>query len=141
MVVLFTGTYFSKSHTYCTREYLAMRNLETKRLSKLGLSVSKQHGFIIPVVLRNLEQMPAEMKKRMWSDLQEFQEAESGIARPKSYFDEIRKLGSYIAARYRELSAVRHDDDPCHEFEFPDEETALMFLSEVEQSQKAKASS
>ena len=141
MVVLFTATYFSRTHPYCTREYLAMRNLETKRLGKLGLSVSKQHGLIIPVVLRNLDQMPAEMTKRVWSDLQEFQEAESGIARPKSYFDEIRKLGSYIAARYRELSALSSDEDPCHEFEFPDEQTVLAFLSDVMEAQKAKASS
>ena len=79
MIVLFTGAYFSKKHPYCTREYLAMRGLETKRLARLGASVSKKNGLIVPVVIRNLDQMPAEMKRRMWSDLQDFQEDESGL--------------------------------------------------------------
>src|SRR5262249_51199023 len=42
MIVLFTGAYFSKVNPCCTREYLAMRELETKRLAKLDVSVSKK---------------------------------------------------------------------------------------------------
>ena len=138
MIVLFTGAYFSTKHPYCTREYLAMLDLETRRLAKLGVSVSKKNGLIVPVVLRNLDQMPAEMKKRMWSDLQEFQEEESGLARPKSYFEEIRKLGSYVAARYRELSALP-DEGLCNGFQLPDEDAARNYLSNIVESQKAKA--
>jgi hypothetical protein len=138
MIVLFTGAYFSKRHPYCTREYLAMRELETKRLAKLDVSVSKKNGLIVPVVLRNLDQMPAEMKGRMWADLQEFQEEESGLARPRSYFEEIRKLASYVAARYRELSALP-DDELCNGFQLPDEDAARDFLSSIAESHNAKA--
>lgn len=130
MVLLFTGKYFSKTHTFCTREYLAMKRLEASRLTQLNVLVGKEHGLIIPVVLRDLDRLPSQLGKRMCCDFQEFQQVEGGIAKPKAYFEEIRRLGKYIAARCRELSALP-EDDGCRSFQFPDDSEVRQFFSDL----------
>ena len=60
------------------------------------------------------------------------------FARPKSYFEEIRKLASYVAARYREMSALL-DDELCNDFQLPNEDAARKFLSDIADSEKAMA--
>jgi hypothetical protein len=134
MVLLFTGKYFSKTHLYCAREFLAMKKLEESRLMELNVTGGKEHGLIIPVVLRDLDHLPKQLRKRMWCDFQEFQQAEEGIAKPKAYFEEIRKLGAYIAARCRELSAIPEDDDACRSFHFPDDDEVRQFILELSEA-------
>src|SRR5262245_39103047 len=50
MIVVFTPTYFSESHPYCAREFRAMQQIETKRMSHLDRKKDGR-GLIIPVVL------------------------------------------------------------------------------------------
>ena len=59
MVMIYTPTYFSRDHVYCSREYAAMTQLERKRLS--GLS-ERSHSLIIPVILRDFGRLPDEIK-------------------------------------------------------------------------------
>ena len=64
MVILFTGKYFSKARPYCTREYLAMTHLERTRLAQLSPDERPRKGLIVPVIVRNPERFPPEMKTR-----------------------------------------------------------------------------
>jgi TIR domain len=127
MIVLFTGKYFDDEHPYCAREYLAMTRLEAERLARLPGGAA--NGLIIPVVLRDLEALPAALRGRVWCDFTAFQQVEGGIAKPKAYFEEIRKLAEYIAARCRELRAIPGDD--CREFDLPTNEEAARFCAEL----------
>jgi hypothetical protein len=131
MVVLFTGKYFSKTHTYCTREYLAMSQLEENRLKALQNNDQSKHGLIIPVILRNPDRFPNLLKQRFWLDFTEFAEDENGIAKPKKFFSDVRKIAAYIASRYYELEGVVSDNETL---DWPDEPAAYKFLAEVQSS-------
>lgn len=131
MVVLFTGKYFSKAHTYCTREYLAMTRLEENRLKALQNDDQSKHGLIIPVILRNPERFPNLLKHRFWFDFTDFAEEDNGITKPKKFFSDIRKIAAYIASRYYELEGVVGDDE---KLDWPDEQAAHKFLGEVQSS-------
>ncbi|HET6892149.1 MAG TPA: toll/interleukin-1 receptor domain-containing protein [Pyrinomonadaceae bacterium] len=131
MVVLFTGKYFSKTNTYCTREYLAMSRLEESRLKELQNDGQPNHGLIIPVILRNPERFPNLLKQRFWLDFTEFAEDDKGITKPKKFFSDIRKIAAYIASRYYELEGVVSDDETL---DWPDEQAAHKFLAEVQSS-------
>jgi hypothetical protein len=61
MIMVFAPTYFSPDHTYCTREYLAMKQLEARRLREAAQPQRTLHGLIIPVVLRGFDKLPAEI--------------------------------------------------------------------------------
>lgn len=131
MVVLFTGKYFSKTHTYCTREYLAMSRLEENRLKALQNDDPAKHGLIIPVILRNPERFPNLLKQRFWFDFTEFAEDDNGIAKPKRFFSDIRKIAAYIASRCYELDGVVSDDE---KLDWPDEQATNKFLGELQSS-------
>lgn len=64
LIVVFTPTYFSDTHSYCAREYKGMEMLESQRLDLLGASADKEHGLIIPIVLRSEENLPSEVRDR-----------------------------------------------------------------------------
>lgn len=134
MVMLFTGNYFSETHPYCAREYLAMQRLEATRMLELNADAGQQHGLIIPVVLRDLDRLPPDLRKgRVWCDFREFQQVEGGIAKPKGYFEEIRKLGDTIAARCREMRRLPdEEEDPCRQFQFPTDEEARQFMAQLD---------
>ena len=131
MVVLFTGKYFSKKQTYCTREYLAMSRLEETRLKGLQDDHRPKHGLIVPVILRNPERFPNLLKQRFWLDFTEFAEDEKGIAKPKKFFSDIRKIAAYVASRYYELEGVVSEDEAL---DWPDEPAIHKFLAEVQSS-------
>jgi hypothetical protein len=63
MIVVFTPTYFSESNPHCAREFRAMEQIETKRMSHLGAK-RDGHGLIIPVVLRGADQLPVQLQHR-----------------------------------------------------------------------------
>ena len=52
MIMIYTPTYFSPDHLYCAREYVAMKDLEIKRLRRIS---AQGHGLIIPVVWRDFD--------------------------------------------------------------------------------------
>jgi TIR domain len=64
MIMIFTPTYFSADHTFCTREYKAMEKLEEQRFQALGERVDKRRGLIIPIVFRGEDYLPKEIKDR-----------------------------------------------------------------------------
>jgi hypothetical protein len=133
MVMLFTGNYFSRKHTYCAREYLLMNRLEAVRLGPMLPDTRRKKGLIVPVIVRNPERVPAELKGRYWFDFTGFAEDASGITKPERFFGDIRKIADYIAARYYELDGVIDDDGPL---DLPGDDDVQAFLGTVEKSLK-----
>jgi len=114
MVMIYTPTYFSPDHLYCAREYAAMKELEGRRLSSLS---DRSHGLIIPVVLRDFDRLPEEIKNsRQVHQLDQFGLASVTITRIQGYAANIRSLAAYIAERCRDLEQV---DPGCDESEWP----------------------
>jgi TIR domain len=131
MVILFTGKYFSKKRSYCTREYLAMSSLEKARMTQLSAEARPKKGLIVPVIVRNPERFPPVLKARFWFDFTEFAQDESGIAKPKRFFADIRKIADYIATRYYELEGIVEGEESL---DMPNDDAVNDFLSEVESS-------
>lgn len=115
MVMVFTPTYFNAKNTYCTREYMAMKDLEGKRRHP-----SNHHGLIIPIVLRGFDQLPDEIKKqRQIIKLDQYALTEPKLSKDSRFQPEIKKVAEYIAARCRELRNLQID---CEEFQIPTHE-------------------
>jgi hypothetical protein len=124
MIMIFTPTYFSSEHSYCAREYAAMKLLEQERLLD-----GQQHGLIIPVVLRGFEQLPEEIKsQRQAYKFEHFFLSEQRLVKNRNFNLEIKKMADYIAARCRELQNISRD---CGDFEMPDEAAVQDLLSRV----------
>ena len=112
LIVVFTPTYFSDTHSYCAREYKGMEMLETQRLNLLGASADKEHGLIVPIVLRSEENLPSEVReRRQYHDFTKFQLWQRSLARSKQYASKIESIARYIHQRYQALSAL--PNDPC----------------------------
>jgi hypothetical protein len=112
LVIVFTPTYFSNTHSYCAREYKGMEMLEAQRLNLLGASADKEHGLIIPIVLRDAEGLPLEIKDhRQYHDFTKFQLYQRSLAKSKQYAPRIESIARYIHRRYQALSAL--PGDPC----------------------------
>lgn len=131
LIVVFTPTYFSDTHSYCAREYKGMEMLESQRLDLLGTSADKEHGLIIPIVLRSEENLPSEVKnRRQYHDFTKFQLGQRSLAKSKQYASKIESIAQYIHRRYQALSAL--PDDPCMDceaFSLPTEDEIKTWLT------------
>lgn len=137
MIVVFTPTYFSRTHTYCSREYKAMEKLEEERFKRIGIaSDRREHGLIIPIVFRGASELPGEVKKqRQFYDFTEFMLCDTEMSKNPKYAGEIRKIAAYIAERYREFSQCADEIcGGCDEFELPSDEEISKWLGTVQGS-------
>jgi len=124
MIMIFTPTYFSSDHTYCTREFAAMRRIEESRLQP-----NAEHGLVIPVVLRGFDQLPEEVKfRRQVYKFDQFLMSDEKLARNRKFNLEIRKMAEYIAARCRELDRLAID---CGDFAMPGDDEVVTLLARV----------
>lgn len=136
MVLLFTGKYFSKINTYCTREYLLMSRLEQSRLNRMGRRPSQ--GLIIPIILRNSDRVPQVLKRRFCVDFTEFAEGKKGIKRPKKFYTKIKNIANYIVDRYYELENITGHEEMLN---LPNDREVHDFIKELTSSlaEKRKA--
>jgi len=116
MVMVFTPTYFDKEHSFCAREYIAMKSLEERRLNLLNNAPGgydiQRHGLIIPIVLRGEENLMAEIKnRRHYYNFDSFILGHRKLSKHPKYALEIKKIAKYIAERYLQLRQV--SADPC----------------------------
>jgi hypothetical protein len=122
LIMIFTPTYFSSEHSYCAREYAAMKLLEKERLP-----IGQQHGLIIPVVLRGFDQLPEEIRSRRQAyNFDHFSLSDQRLVKNKNFKVEIRKMADYIAARCLELQDISRE---CGDFEMPAESEVQNLLS------------
>ena len=131
MVMVYTPTYFDSQHTYCTREYKAMVELERDRLTRLRLSGLGNHGLIIPIVLRGERFLPDEIKAaRRYHNFESFQLGGRRLNRHPRFAPVIREIATYICDRYQELQELPEEIFQTYEqFRLPDEAEIGPFLS------------
>jgi hypothetical protein len=132
MILVFTPKYFSKQHTYCAREYQAMRQIEEVRIKSLAKST---HGFIIPIIFRGSEKIPDHLKEngRLYYDFSKYTLVDPGIGDSKEYAAKIDE----IAKKIYEISQVLKtpSQDPCiscESFNLPSEDEIKDWLNSVE---------
>ena len=129
MIVVFTPTYFSEFNPYCAREFRAMEQIETKRMSHLGQKRDGR-GLIIWVVLRGADQLPKEiMKHRQFLNFDSYMLGDNIVYRSPGFQKSIRTLAEYIRDRYHEFEQHRLDlDKECEGFRLPSTEEARDWL-------------
>lgn len=99
MVVVYAPKY--ESHEYCVREYEAMVKLEELRRTLLG-AAGRNRGFIIPVILRGANDIPARIKNHVhYTDFSQFTLATPRLAANPEYIGEIEKIAKVIYEHYR----------------------------------------
>ena len=133
LIMVYIRTYFDSKYPYCAREYKAMEKLEAERLEKLGNIGVRQHGIIIPIVCRDWEHFPAEIKsKRQCYNFETYLMEKPRISKHPKALGEIKKIGKYVADRYWELKSLPEDAcAPCATFVLPTEEEVKPWLTQV----------
>ena len=127
MIVVYTPTYFNARNRYCTREYAAMKELETARLARI--QAPGNHGLIIPIVLRGFDQLPGEIgERRQVYKFDQFLLSDEALSKNRNYNAEIKKMAEYIAARCRELEELEPE---CDEFELPTDQAVEELVLEL----------
>jgi len=119
MVMFFVTHNFDRDHPYCAMEYLAMRDLEAKRLAGLPANLAGA-GLIIPVVFKGESHLPAEIKNsRKFHKMSTVQQPRDFARR--EYVNTFDAIAERIASLHRAQEASRaiHDCD-CSGFCLPD---------------------
>lgn len=124
MILIYTPRYFAEDSTYCTREFLAMRELENIRMKLVS---SRTKSFIIPVILRGRSNFPknifGENEKVIYCDFEKFDLTDKRIVKNPKFYKLIRQIAQHIIGRINEFSLL----DPCEgcdRFNFPTENIA-----------------
>jgi hypothetical protein len=122
LVMVYQPNYFDVSHPYCAREYRAMRALEQERLSLVPDIQEREHGLIIPVVLRGRPSLPAELANhRQYQDFSKFMLMDDEISRHPMYSPKVREIAEYIHGRCQCLDDAGVPFDKLDGFELPHE--------------------
>lgn len=123
MVMIYVPPYFDEFATYCAREYKAMLTLEGQRLDALE-GESRNEGLIIPIVCQDWNRCPKEIKEHhLACNFEDYFLATDFVSSLPPARQELKKIGSYIADRFEELSdrlpdACAH----CPKFNLPSDE-------------------
>jgi hypothetical protein len=122
MVVVYTPSYFSRTHLYCARQYRAMEQLEKIRLTHLRGTV-KEHGLIIPIILRGADALPAAIKsERQCYNFDRFSLASRRLAENPEFESAIKEIVNVISKRWENLESMSDDlTSGCDNFELPSE--------------------
>ena len=133
MVVVYTPTYFDREHSYCAREFHAMEKLEEKRLKLLGLNTDKNHGLIIPIAFRGVDDIPSSIKdRRLYFNFEKFEPRDPPLRKHRLYSSEIRKIADYIADRCKAFDKLGQDPfSGCQKFKLPDKDFIVNWLGEL----------
>jgi TIR domain len=127
MVVIYVPKY--EKHPFCLQEYRAMEILEEKRMKLAGNPGVAQRGMIIPIVLRGVEDLPDDIKKRIhYLDFSRYTTASAKIRRNKEYVGRIGELARKISELYRLFEHLDPCKD-CDDFSLPDVNVLKPFRS------------
>lgn len=132
MVTVYTPTYFDKMHTYCAREFIAMKALETRRLELIGDS-SDDHGLIIPIIYRGKKYpLHPYIEHITCYDFSKYipgKDGENALSTHSTYALEIIEIAEYIYDRYSKLKELWNMSEICRDFELPSAEDAESLLN------------
>jgi hypothetical protein len=112
-------------HSYCLREYAAMRLIENNR-RKLLVDGNAHAGIIIPILFRgDLNDLPPEIKAHVhWSDFSKFTLATTDMVKHPDFDTEIQKIVRVIYENYKmfqDIDVCTH----CDAFKIPSENEVL----------------
>lgn len=128
MIVVFTPTYLSESHTHGARELQAMLRLEAQRLQAVGHAGQK--GMIIPVVLRGPDLLPNELRERQGYNFDRFMTGDTKIYRSPGFHRSMREMASFIYEWHEVLRAAPDDlCADCNQFRLPSAEDVRPWLA------------
>jgi TIR domain len=134
MIMVFTPTYFNIKSPYCAREYKAMEQLEQRRLALLRAASAREHGLIIPIVLRGSDILPAPIKsRRQCHDLSRFSLRDTKIIRHREYHNAILAIAKYIYERFLDFNSLPINEE-CDEFRLPTEGEIMGWLKPIADS-------
>jgi hypothetical protein len=129
LIVIYQPNYFDPMHPYCAREYRGMSALEFKRLALLPDDEERQHGLIIPVVLRGFESIPPELKGcRQCEDFTKFMLMDQELPKHPQYAPRIRVIAEYIHARCDKLEDAAVPFEEAETFQLPSEEETRQWI-------------
>lgn len=153
MIALYSPTYFSSRHTFCSREFKAMQDLEQKRLGALrrakslleargALSESEaellqqmdgNNGLIIVIALCGFASIPKGIREtRRCYDFGDFTMRED-ITQNPAFDAKVRDISDYIARQWRVFEAIEEWPDVCgmcDSFKLPPEKDVKLWLSD-----------
>jgi hypothetical protein len=139
MITVYVPTYFEDNNPYCAREYKAMEKIESRRFRLLGTGTVKESGFIIPVVCRDWDNVPDEIRdKRQCYNFERILLRGKKLSRDPGARQEIFKIAQYIKARCDELDGAK--TDPCKpwpNFKIPEEAETRDWLRSLKRANKS----
>jgi len=143
MILIFVPKYFSAKHPYCTREFLAMENLEKRRFQMAGIPPSQQaRSFIIPIVYRDPDNILSEVEKkgrRIYYDFSKYSTVEPNVSNNAKYVGFIDEIAGRIYELHQEFSQYDNQHN-CDDFILPSETDALTWLEEIRKAPGAISS-
>lgn len=134
MITLYSPIYFSADHTFCSREFKAMENLERERLSYLPASDAKTKGLIIVIALLDFKSIPAEIRSSRACYNFEPYTLRGSMSRNPEFKAKIREIGQYIFDLYRLFGKALETSDICNDcldFTLPTDSEILPWLSQI----------
>jgi hypothetical protein len=133
MVMICFPNYFSLDHSYCTREYFAMKGLEEQRLALLDDAEQKDKGLIIPVVFRGLKHLPEEItNNRLCKKFDSFLLSTPELHRHPDFAPSIKEIAEYVTGRCRVLLPLeRNLRTDCDRFKLPTEADVRPWLEGI----------
>jgi hypothetical protein len=134
MITLYWPTYFSRDHTFCSREYKAMERLEQHRLQLLQDVTERLKGLIIVIALLDFNSIPSEIRdRRQCYDFEPYT-LRGDMRQNPEFRAKIREIGNYIAERCQVLESLAREHDvcsSCDSFMLPNDAEILPWLIQV----------
>ncbi|MFO1330594.1 MAG: toll/interleukin-1 receptor domain-containing protein [Rubrivivax sp.] len=119
MVMVYSPVYARR--TECLREYRAMERIEAQRRQLLSAGHALAEGFIIPVVLRGFDRLPATLKaERQAVDFSRFSLADVELKRNPRFTEAVRAIAERISDVLDTLEPLQDKAcDGCDDFQLP----------------------
>ena len=131
MIFIYTPRYFGTDSTYCIREFLAMKELEKKRLAPI---IDKSKSIIVPVILRGKKNFPdnifTDNDTVIYCDFERFTLTEERILENPKFYPKIQEIAQHIFDRLKVFENMEECHN-CNEFDFPDEEKAMSWVDKT----------
>lgn len=134
MLAVMTPIYFNPTHTYCTREFIAMERLERKRLATLGKPQNLTSGLIIPILLKDYVPKIIEERDHYSFGNNAFLLPDDAILTHDKYYPQIEQIAKYISNCCEIFEDNSELFDPCENYNLPTEIEALEFLDRINSS-------
>ena len=132
MVALYWPTYFSREHTFCSREFRAMEALEAKRLKLLTDPAERTKSLIIILALRGFDSIPEAIRQqRLCKNFLPYTFS-SDLKTDVAFQKEMVEIADYIGSRVAAFSKVKPDPfGACGSFKLPTEKEIRPWIQKL----------